>query len=277
MHGNDHLLILGSGYLATAWKAAYPTATVVEAVGLDLTSPLVLGELLDTHKPTFLINAVAYTNTRTAEEPEEYPLVHDLNVTLPKVLHEVCRDREIPWLHLSTGMGFDGTRPDGSGWTEEDTPAAHGAYCTTKAEADAYLQPHSARDRILIARIHLPVSSAPHPRNYLDRLTKFSAFAEVTSSLTVVDDLIPAIDHLRSTQQWGLYHIANPGVLSAMDIARALQQVEALPAGDLESVDASLLVGQTFPVLSSQKLADAGYPLPPVASRIPEIVAAWAS
>ena len=44
------------------------------------------------------------------------------NAVLPGTIAQACEAANVPWGHVSSGCIYTGSRPDGSGFTEEDAP-----------------------------------------------------------------------------------------------------------------------------------------------------------
>ncbi len=75
-----------------------------------------------------LINAAAYTHVDQAEtEPK---LVHDINCEAPAVIAQICKERGMPFIHISTDYVFNGqaNKP----YTEVDACAPLNVYGQTK-------------------------------------------------------------------------------------------------------------------------------------------------
>ncbi len=260
-------LVLGGGYLGSLIAARYGVIAH-GSDALDITFADSVRALLEKERPSLIINTAAYTNTNEAEKPENREIVQAVNVQGPLHIAEAAGELGIPWVHFSTGMMFDGTRPDGDGWTESDTPIPTGYYAQTKAEADALLEPLAEKNRILILRIHTPLAAASHPRNFLNRLCKFDRAIDVPSSVTIVEDMLEAMDTLLQSQCYGICNAVNPGIISAFRITQLLQEAGLIgPEKNLtpltrEELDAMTKAGggahQTFPILSVKKLTDQG-------------------
>ena len=45
----------------------------------------------------------------------------DGNAVLPGTIRQICEELKITWGHVSSGCIFSGRRPDGGGWTEDDS------------------------------------------------------------------------------------------------------------------------------------------------------------
>ena len=64
-------------------------------------------QLLETHRPTHIINAAGYTAVDQAESQSE--LAYAVNAEAPKLLAQLAAEHAIPFIHFSTDYVFDGT------------------------------------------------------------------------------------------------------------------------------------------------------------------------
>ena len=261
-----HPLIRGAGYLGTLISQHYSGSTLLDYPNIDITSLDSIENALAEHNPDMVINCAAWTNTGTAEMPENRSKVFALNVEGPALLSMSARSRGIPLVHFSTGMMFDGAGPSGEGWSETDLPVPTGYYAQTKYWADNLILPTATQDKTLIFRIHTPISRHASDRNFLNRLLKFEKAVNIPTSVTVVEDLLATMDVLLEKEMWGLYNGVNQGTMSAQDLAMALykaglRETEPLPL-TREELNAMPGAHQTFPILNTQKLAAAGCALP---------------
>jgi dTDP-4-dehydrorhamnose reductase len=274
----DHVLIIGGGYLATRLHEYFigggHTVALLDYPSIDITDLESLHRVISRERPTLIINAAAHTDTAAAEKSENQAKVFALNVAGPITISQVARQHSIRWVHFSTGMMFDGPGPDGQGFRETDTPEPTNYYSWTKAWADGALTPFLERDRILIMRIHTPISRFSHPRNFLDRMQRFDKAINVESSVTIVEDMLNALDHLLATEQYGLFNVVNPGSISAYDIALLMQKQGLIPADKqlvpMTRTELDALGGahQTFPILNTDKLLASGLDLPPISEAV---------
>ena len=74
----------------------------------------------------FLVNAAGYTGKPNVDACE----IHKSeclagNAVLPGTIAQACEAANVPWGHVSSGCIYTGSRPDGSGFTEEDRSEFH--------------------------------------------------------------------------------------------------------------------------------------------------------
>ena len=105
------LLVIGrTGQLARALAVLEPDAITLSREMLDVSDgPSIfrtLGDLLDTHTVRAVINAAAYTQVDQAES--ETALAYRINGAAPEAIAQLCDQRSIPMVHISTDYVFDG-------------------------------------------------------------------------------------------------------------------------------------------------------------------------
>ena len=260
------ILIIGGGYLSTVLSAYYSQhgheVVILDFPDIDITNITSVKQAFENQKPNLVINAAAFTDTNAAELPENQGKVYAINVQGPANIAYISRQHATPWIQFSTAMMFDGEKA----WSEQDTPNPTNYYSWTKAWADAQLEPYAEQDSIYILRIHTPLAALSHQRNFMNRLQKFDKAIDIPTSVTVVEDLCSIIDQLLAKQApGGIYHAVNPGIISAYRIAQIMQKhgliehekiVSPLSREELDAMTKDKGgAHQTFPILSTRKLA----------------------
>jgi len=265
-------LIIGGGYLGTVLLPHFQKqgeAILATSKEVDITNSTSIEKIIAAQKPDFIINTAAFTNTNAAELAENKEKAYAINVDGPANIALAAQG--IPWVHFSTGMMFDGKNGN-AGWGEEDMPTPTNYYSWTKFWGDNKLTPSATEDSIYILRIHTPVSSTSHPRNFINRLQKFDKAIDIPTSISIVEDLWTTIDQLLSQKAaGGIYHAVNPDVISAYRIAQIMQEEGLINPEKIisplsrEELDAMTKQNggahQTFPILESKKLQELGIQL----------------
>ncbi len=99
---------------------------------LDITDSESISNVLNAQMPDLLVNAAAYTNLEKAES--EMELAYDVNRWGAAKIAEICFDRQIPLIHLSTDYVFDGKNKQP--YTEWDTENPINTYGRSKYEGE---------------------------------------------------------------------------------------------------------------------------------------------
>jgi dTDP-4-dehydrorhamnose reductase len=217
------LLTGAGGQLGRAVQRVFRRHEVLARVhaALDVTDVAAVEAALDETRPDALLNASAYTAVDRAEdEPEAADRV---NREGPRVLAVTTARRGIALLHVSTDYVFDGEK--GSAYVESDATHPLGVYGASKLAGEQEVR--RANPRHWIARtawLYGPVG-----KNFA---TSIRAAAGREPELRVVDDqwgsptyaphLAAALERLLESDAYGVHHLANAGVTSRYEFARAL-------------------------------------------------------
>jgi dTDP-4-dehydrorhamnose reductase len=145
------LVIIGSGgRLGAALAREY--ANDFDVVGfnhaqLDLGKPEQLGATLDGLEFDALINTAAQTNVDRCETEQEEAFA--LNAEAPRVLAEICAEKQARFVHISTDYVFDGEKREP--YTEEDEARPISVYGESKREGER--RALDANNESLIVRV----------------------------------------------------------------------------------------------------------------------------
>ncbi len=221
------------GQLGTALEqhlSSDPDCQVVAAVDLpevDLADRGAVAELFRgfDSPPDFLVNAAAFTHVdRCEREPEA---AHRGNVLAPEVLAEACVKHGVRLVHVSTDYVFAGDSE--TPYTEEDAPAPRSGYGRTKLageQAVLSLCPNSlivrtswvfGRGRNFIAAI----LEQAQKRRTGELEGPLKVVADQHGRPTYAYDLAEGILGLLKRPADGIFHLANSGVATWWDLARA--------------------------------------------------------
>ncbi len=242
-------LITGAG--GQVGRALIDTAPAgVQAVGLvssdlDITDAAAVGDAINRHAPTVIINAAAYTAVDRAESEAER--AHAVNGAGPGIISDAARAAGVKLVHISTDFVFDGSssRP----WRTTDACAPLSVYGQSKLAGE-----RQVGDDALIVRTAWVY--ADEGANFVATMLRLM---RERPEVRVVDDQIGTPTHALSLASaiWaladrdvrGIYHYTDSGVASWYDFAVAIQE-EAIVAG---------LLATAVPIMP---IATADYPTP---------------
>ena len=188
-------LLGGSGYVGSAYQALLQRKGLpfrnVRRADFDYTNQAALTDLLRREKPAFLINAAGYTGKPNVDACELHKSECLMgNAVLPGTVASACADAGVPWGHVSSGCIYTGARPDGTGFTETDTPNFTfrtnncSFYSGTKALGEEAL---AGTPSLYVWRLRIPFNQVDNPRNYLTKLLRYSTLLEAANSISQLD------------------------------------------------------------------------------------------
>ena len=220
-------LLGGSGYVGSAYQALFQRKGLpfrnVRRADFDYTNRSALTALLRREQPAFLINTAGYTGKPNVDACELHKAECLFgNAVLPGIIAQACADTGVPWGHVSSGCVFSGARPDGSGFTETDTPNFTfrtdncSFYSGTKGLGEEVL---AGLARTYVWRLRIPFNEVDGPRNYISKLMRYPRLLDATNSISQLDEFAAAT--LACWEQrvpFGTYHVTNPGRITAREI-----------------------------------------------------------
>jgi dTDP-4-dehydrorhamnose reductase len=226
-------LLGGSGYVGHAYQALLTKKGIpfrnVRRADLDYTDRDVLRAALLRDKPEFVINAAGYTGKPNVDACELHK--HEClfgNAVLPGIVAEACADAGVPWGHVSSGCIFTGARPDGSGFTEEDTPNFTfrtnncSFYSGTKALGEEVL---AGKPQVYIWRLRIPFDNIDSPRNYLTKLLRYQRLLEATNSISQLEEFCAATFACWEKRvPFGIYNVTNPGKVTTREVVDLIKR-----------------------------------------------------
>src|SRR5689334_15895646 len=126
------LIMIGSGgRLGAALVRAYQDKFNVvgfDHAQLDLAKPDEIRRQIGAREFDVLINAAAYTNVDACETETDQAFA--INGDAPRVLAEICRDKDAKLIHISTDYVFDGAKRQP--YVEDDAANPISAYGESK-------------------------------------------------------------------------------------------------------------------------------------------------
>src|SRR6266853_3283155 len=261
------LVIVGAGgRLGTALAREYREKFYVigfDHAQLDLANADELREKLGTADFDLLINAAAFTNVDLCEKERDQAF--RINADAPRILAEICRDKNAKLIHFSTDYVFDGEKREP--YIENDPANPISVYGESKRAGEKFvLQTH---DRHLVVRVSWVFG--PDRPSFIDGMIKrareneqIDAIADKFSTPTYTHDIAQMLPQFFEVDvEGGILHFANAGECSwqeyaqwALDccategIALKAKIVDALKLADMKNWSARRPV---YSVLSTAK------------------------
>ena len=220
-------LLGGSGYVGQAYQALLTRKGIpfrnLRRAEIDYTQPAILSAALKAEKPEFLINAAGYTGKPNVDACELHKTECLFgNAVLPGLIAQACNEAGVPWGHVSSGCIYSGTRPDGTGFEEEDIPnftyrTNHCSfYSGSKALGEEVL---AGQPTIYLWRLRIPFDHVENPRNYLTKLMRYPRLLEATNSISELPEFVAATFACWEKRvPFGTYNVTNPGAITTHEV-----------------------------------------------------------
>jgi len=228
------ILVLGaSGYVGQAYQRLFANRGISYQVGDRRKSDYLkrdgLLRLVEETQPEFIINAAGYTGKPNVDACEIHKVdCLEGNAVFPGIVEEVCTQTKVPWGHVSSGCIFTGSRPDGSGFREEDAPNFSfrqnncSFYSGTKALGEEILRD---APQCYLWRLRIPFNQVDNPRNFLTKLITYARLLEARNSLSQLDEFVRASWECWSRRlPFGVYNVTNPGAITTHEVVELIKK-----------------------------------------------------
>jgi dTDP-4-dehydrorhamnose reductase len=284
------LLLGGSGYVGSAYQALLQRKGVpfrnIRRAYFDYTNRSALTELLRREKPAFLINAAGYTGKPNVDACELHKAECLMgNAVLPGIIAQACADADVPWGHVSSGCIYTGARPDGTGFTETDTPNFSfrtdncSFYSGTKALGEEVL---AGAPNVYLWRLRIPFNQVDHPRNYLTKLLRYANLLDATNSISQLDEFVAATFACWEKRlPFGIYNVTNPGQVTTREVVGLIRKTGVADkdfkffTDEAEFMRTTAKTPRSNCVMSSAKLAATGIKLTEVHEAVERDLRRW--
>ncbi len=189
---------------------------------VDIADYSVVYNYLKIQSPAIVINAAGKTGTPNIDRCEthkEETMITNVN----GAVNVACASKlfDIYNVYIGSGCIYQWDN-DGKWFSETDTPNYVGSfYSWTKVKAQELLEPFD----VLQLRIRMPILSKPNPRNFVDKIAKYSHVINEWNSVTVVDDMREAMKVLIEQKVTGVMNMVNPGVLYHHDMLKLYKEI----------------------------------------------------
>ncbi len=287
---NHIVLIGGSGYVGSEFvKQISSLGHRLSRIGranCDLYNLDALTKTLADIAPDYVINCAGYTgkpNVDACELDKTNCLAG--NSVLPGIISSACRQNGIAWGHVSSGCIYTGSREDGSGFTEGDSPNFSfrqnncSFYSGTKALGEELL----AEDpNCYIWRLRIPFSNVDSSRNYLSKVMRYSRLLEAENSLSHLTEFVAAaLDCFELNIPYGIYNLTNPGSIKTSEVVQLIRQAglsdKQFDFFDSESdfMTKAAKTPRSNCVMDSTKAVSAGLKFRPIRDALTQTLSQW--
>lgn len=204
-----------------------------EVINMDLTTGVDITKV-ETFKPFFdahpdaksLIHLAAFTDTNKAfaESGDKNGICYKVNVEGTKNIADICKERGIHLIHVSTDFIFDGTKT--TPYIEDDSASPIEWYGETKAMAETVVKESGASYSIVRlaypyrANFDLKPDLIKKIRAGLESGKLYPQFTDTIITPTLIDDIARAFDRLIELKPQGIFHTVGSDSLSPFELAK---------------------------------------------------------
>jgi dTDP-4-dehydrorhamnose reductase len=283
-------LLGGSGYVGHAYQALLTRKRIpfrnLRRAEVDYSNKDTLIAALKADKPEFLINAAGYTGKPNVDACE----LHKAdclfgNAVLPGIIADACAAADIPWGHVSSGCIYTGSRPDGTGFTEEDVPNFTfrqnncSFYSGTKALGEEVL---AGVPKVYTWRLRIPFDNVDNPRNYLTKLMRYAKLLEAANSISQLHEFVEATFACWEKHvPFGTYNVTNPGHITTREVVAMIEKAGVHPkkyeffTNETEFMKIAAKTPRSNCVMTSDKLAKVGIQMTEVRAAVEHALRSW--
>ena len=283
-------LLGGSGYVGQAYQALLTRKGIpfrnLRRADVDYTNPTLLRAALLRDKPAFLINSAGYTGKPNVDACELHKSECLFgNSVLPSIIAQACTEAGVPWGHVSSGCIYSGSRSDGSGFQEDDSPnftfrTNHCSfYSGSKALGEEVL---ALAPNVYIWRLRIPFNNIDHPRNYLSKLMRYARLLEAKNSISQLEEFCAATFACWEKHvPFGAYNVTNPGAITTHEVVEHIKRSGVCRKDFVffKDEDEFMHVAAKTPrsncVMDSSKLARVGIPMTEVHEAVARDLRTW--
>ena len=224
---NSKIVIIGSGgRLGAALMREFAgkfDVTGFNHVQLDLANAGEIHAKIDKLDFDVLINAAAFTNVDLCEKEREQAF--RINAEAPRLLAEICRDKNAKLIHFSTDYVFDGEKREP--YREEDPANPISVYGESKRAGEENVL--AVQDRHLVVRVSWVFG--PDRPSFIDGVIKRARenehveaiadkFATPTYTHDIAQMLLKVVAGVADPGYSGILHFANAGECSWQEYAQ---------------------------------------------------------
>lgn len=255
--GQEMVRVLRGEHEVTAWTRG----------DIDLTCHQDVRDAVARLAPAAILNCASFNNVDGAEEQQVAAL--DTNAMVVATLARAAAALDAVLVHYSTDFVFAGTAA--TPYRETDRPDPRSVYAQSKLLGEWFA---ADAPRHYVLRVE-SLFGGPHRRSSVDRIVDLvrsgspaPVFHDRVVSPSYVADVAGASAFmLRALPEPGLYHCVNSGHATWLEVGQEIVSRLGAAASTLKPIsvhDVTLKASRPqFAALSNDKLARAGYAMPP--------------
>ena len=237
---SSYLIFGGSGLLGSSWAKMQvlnndnvaivthnvdPDINKVKKYSVESSSMEEIEKLINTFKPSIIINTAGVTNIEKCEN--NYQLAYEANVNLPKKISKISKNNGIKFIHISTDHLFDGKKGN---YSEEDAIFPLNNYAKTKALAEEEILKNN--DTSLIIRSNFYGWGPKNRKSFSDLIFENLSnkketflFEDVFFSPLCIKDLIDFSNYLLFKNLRGVFNLSSNERISKLDFGKKIAKI----------------------------------------------------
>lgn len=218
--------LVGSRFVEM-FKDKYDVINLDLTTGVDITRAETFKPFFDSHPDAkALIHLAAFTDTNAAfaQTGDKNGICYKVNVDGTNNIANICKERGIHLIHVSTDFVFDGKKE--AVYTENDSVSPIEWYGETKAMAEKVVIESGVS--YSITRLAYPYRAhfeakpdlVKKIRTGLESGKLYPQFTDTIITPTFIDDIARAFDKLIELKSQGIFHTVGSSSLSPYELAR---------------------------------------------------------
>lgn len=184
---------------------------------------------LNSISPDLIINCAGFTNVDRAETDIE--LAYNTNKCGPGLLANLCKDLNIPMIHLSTDYVFSGSKK--APYNEEDLPEPVNVYGKSKYEGEQLVSNVCEKHIILRTSWIFGLEGDSFVKTILKLATQRTEVSVVvdeiscpTTSSSIAYAILQIVKQIKAgSNKWGLYHFCGAPSISRYNYALEIMEI----------------------------------------------------
>lgn len=188
---------------------------------VDITDPSALSRAFHSEKPDVAINLTgppSYPTIDWCEDHKEETV--KMIVSAPINFTLAASESGAYPIQLTSGCIYNGGTE--RQFTEDDAPNFFGSFYSRMRIVG---QEALKELPVLQARIRMPISIFNNPRNFIDKITSYKKVISIPNSVTLIEDLWPAMEKLISSKPVGILNLTNEGYLEHKQVLEAYKRI----------------------------------------------------
>jgi len=247
--GRKIALVGANGQLATDIAKVFPKEKISDLIllahkDIEINDTASVQSALSKVNPDLVFNTAAYNRVDDAEREPETAFA--INAVGPKNLAQYCKEKDIPFAHVSTDYVFGADIHRFAPYTEDDAPGPINAYGISKLAGELFTQYITQKHFIIRSSGLFGVAgSSGKGGNFIELMLKIArekgqvrVVADQIATPTYTLDLAKQILAIIETGTYGLYHATAQGSCSWYEFAKEIFRLTNTKV-DLVSVSSS--------------------------------------